>query len=180
LTPPSSSAPAAPPQSTAAPAAGPAAPAAEPERKLAAVHPPANLQPVAVVSSPAGATATLDGRTDAGCTTPCSLQAAPGHHDLAVAMPGRQIEHRDVDIESGPIELPPIILPALAGTLMLTTVPDGAAVSVNGRRVSQTTPAQLSLPPGNYKITVEKNGKQATSPVEIRNGGISYLRLLLE
>jgi archaellum component FlaF (FlaF/FlaG flagellin family) len=63
---------------------------------------------------------------------------------------------------------------------MLATVPAGAAVLVDGRRVEQTTPANLSLPPGDYTITVEKDGKQATSPVEIRAGAISYLRIVLE
>jgi serine/threonine-protein kinase len=163
-----------------APSEEPAPRPAEPERKRAPVRPPANPQPVAIVSSPAGATATLDGRADAECTTPCSLQASPGHHTLAVVMPGHQIEHRDVDVETGPVELPPIVLRTLTGTLMLSTVPDGAAISVNGRRISQITPAQISLAPGNYKITVEKGGKQAASSVEIRIGAINYLRLVIE
>ncbi len=63
---------------------------------------------------------------------------------------------------------------------MLTTVPDGASILVNGRRLPQTTPASLSLAPGSYTITVEKDGKQANSPVEIRTGAISYLRIVLE
>jgi hypothetical protein len=63
---------------------------------------------------------------------------------------------------------------------MLTTVPAGAAVLVNGRRLPQTTPAEIPLAAGAYRITVEKDGKQATSPVEIRNGAISYLKITLE
>jgi hypothetical protein len=94
-------------------------------------------------------------------------------------MPGYQVEHRDVQAGSTLTELPPVVLRAPSGTLMLTTAPDGATVSVDGKRIPQTTPAQIPLSPGNYKVTVEKDGKQATSPVEIRNGAISYLRITL-
>jgi serine/threonine-protein kinase len=138
------------------------------------------MQQVMVVSTPPGATATLDGRPDAACSTPCALDAAPGRHTIAITRPGYQIEHRDVTVGSSEVDLPLVELRAPSGTLMLTTVPDGATVSVNGRRLPQTTPAQIPLEPGNYKITVEKNGKTATSQVEIRNGAISYLRITLE
>jgi hypothetical protein len=138
------------------------------------------MQQVMVASTPPGATATLDGRPDAVCSTPCALDAAPGRHTVAVTLPGYQVEHRDVVVGSGAVDLPLVTLRAPSGTLMLTTVPDGATVSVNGRRLPQATPAQIPLEPGDYKITVEKNGKSATSQVEIRNGSISYLRITLE
>jgi hypothetical protein len=50
---------------------------------------------------------------------------------------------------------------------------------VNGKKLSQTTPAQINLAPGNYTVTVEKDGKQVTRPVDVHNG-ISYLKLQLE
>jgi len=133
-----------------------------------------------VVSTPPGATVTLDGRPAAACSTPCALDAAAGRHIIAITLPGYQVEHRDVVVGSSAVDLPLVTLHAPSGTLMLTTVPDGAAVSVNGRRLPQATPAQIPLEPGDYKITVEKNGKSATSQVEIRNGAISYLRITLE
>jgi serine/threonine protein kinase len=66
--------------------------------------------PVLVVSSPGGATVTLDDRSDTECRAPCSLDAAPGHHTIAVTLPGYGIEHRDVEVGTGPMELPPVIL----------------------------------------------------------------------
>ena len=157
-----------------------AAPQVAPEKPRLPARPLAGPQPIAIGSSPAGATATLDDRRDAACSTPCSLNAAPGRHTISVVLPGYQTEHRDVEIGSAPVELPPIVLRAPAGTLMLTTVPAGAAVLVNGRRLAPTTPAEIPLAAGAYRITVEKDGKQATSPVEIRNGAISYLKITLE
>jgi predicted Ser/Thr protein kinase len=135
--------------------------------------------PVAVISSPGGATATLDGRSETSCTTPCSLDAAPGRHTVALALPGYQVERRDVEVGSGPVEMPPVVLRSHAGTLMLSSDPPGASVEVNGRRVPQTTPAQIPLAPGTYRIVVEKDGRQSTSTVEIRNGEIKSLRVLL-
>jgi predicted Ser/Thr protein kinase len=156
------------------------APLTQPALTKAAVAPTrAGPQGVLVVSSPAGATASLDARPDVACTTPCTLPASPGRHDVVVSMPGYEVEHRDVLMGSSLMELPPVVLRAPSGTLMLTTSPDGATVSVDGKRIPQTTPAQIALSPGNYKVTVEKDGKQATSPVEIRNGAISYLRITL-
>jgi hypothetical protein len=137
------------------------------------------VQPVAVISSPGGATATLDGRAEAACKTPCSLDAAPGRHTVAITMPGYQVEHRDVEVGSGPVEMPPVVLRSTGGTLMVSSEPAGATVSVNGRPLPQTTPAQLALAPGTYQITVEKDGRQASASVEIHTGEIRSLRVVL-
>jgi hypothetical protein len=134
---------------------------------------------VAVVSSPPGATAALDGRTDAVCVTPCSLAATPGRHAIVITLPGYQSERRDVVVGSGAAELPAVVLRALSGSLMLTTVPAGATILVDGRKLAETTPTSISLPPGDHTVTVEKDGRQAVSPVEIRTGAISYLRVVL-
>lgn len=136
-------------------------------------------QPVTIISSPGGATATLDGRSDLSCTTPCNLEAAPGRHSLAVSMAGYQVEHRELDVGSSPVELPAVVLRAPGGTLMISSDPSGASLMVNGRRIPQTTPAQLPLSPGTYTITVEKDGNQSSSSVEVRNGEIKTLRVLL-
>ena len=85
-----------------------------------------------------------------------------------------------MDVGSVPMELPPIVLRATAGTLMVTSTPAGATVDVNGHRMTQTTPATIALAAGAYRVTVEKDGKQATSAVDIRNGAISYLKITLQ
>ena len=85
-----------------------------------------------------------------------------------------------MDVGSVPMELPPIVLRATAGTLMVTSTPAGATVDVNGHRMTQTTPATIALAAGAYRVTVGKDGKQATSNVDIRNGAISYLKVTLQ
>jgi serine/threonine protein kinase len=148
-------------------------------RRVVSRIPPA-AQPVSVMSSPAGATATLDGQVDASCTTPCSLEAAPGRHTVAVTMSGYEIEHREVDIGSSPYELPPVVLRAPGSTLYLRSEPSGASISINGRKRSEVTPARIPLPPGTYNVTVEKNGKQSTQSVEVQNGKLNLLTIPLE
>ncbi|MGO9011790.1 MAG: serine/threonine-protein kinase [Bryobacteraceae bacterium] len=136
-------------------------------------------QEVTVISSPAGATATLDGRPAAACSTPCSLDAAPGRHTIAITMPGYQAEHREVDVGPGPVELPVVILHAGQGTLWIVSSPSGAAITINGKRMPQTTPAQIPLPPGSYRVLVEKDGAQSSSALEIRNGETKLLKVSL-
>ena len=135
-------------------------------------------QPVTIISSPGGASAMLDGRADTACTTPCSIDATPGRHMVAISLAGYGIEQREIDVGSSPMEVPAIVLHAPTGTLMLTSVPPGADVEVDGKRINQTTPAQIPLPPGSHKITVQKNGVETTQSVDIRTG-ISYLRISL-
>jgi tRNA A-37 threonylcarbamoyl transferase component Bud32 len=132
-----------------------------------------------VITSPAGATATLDGRREATCSTPCSLDAAPGRHTVSIALAGYQPEHREVAVAAGPLELPMVILRAAQGTLWVTSSPPGAAITINGKRFQQTTPAQIPLPPGSYRVLVEKDGLQNTSALEIRNGQTKVLKVSL-
>jgi serine/threonine protein kinase len=160
----------------------PEAPKSAPEEPPAAatVRQPAPrvgmLQPIMIISSPGGATASLDQRDS--CTTPCALDAAPGRHTITVAMAGFGTETREVVIGSSPVELPAFVLRAPGGTLMVSSVPTGAGVLVNGKPSGQSTPASIKLPAGSYQITVEKDGRNATQTVEIR-GGINQLRILL-
>jgi len=160
-----------------------AKPAAEPpvQARPAAVQPRVTVGPqeVMLITSPSGATATLDGRQDQACTTPCSLDAAPGKHFISFSLPGYQIDREDLNVGSGPVEFPAVILHMLSGVLMLSSTPPGASILVNGKPVTETTPAQLSLPPGTYKIAVQKNGLQSVSTVEIHNGDTRVLRVTL-
>jgi hypothetical protein len=63
---------------------------------------------------------------------------------------------------------------------MITTVPPGAAITINGRVQGQPTPAQIDLPPGTYTVMVEKNGRRAVDRVEIRNGNTNFVKITLE
>src|SRR6202012_3880618 len=85
----------------------------------------AATQEISFISSPGGATVTMDDRPDAVCKAPCSLDAAPGRHRVSFVIPGYQVERREFDVPSGPTELT-VILRAQAGTLMVSSSPAGA------------------------------------------------------
>jgi hypothetical protein len=138
----------------------------------------AAAQDVMVVSSPGGATATLDGNPNNACKTPCTLQAAPGRHTVGITMPGQQIEYREITVGGSPIEMPPVMLRPAGGTLMLSSEPPGAAVIVDGKKIDMVTPAQIPLALGSYSIMVEKDGRHATERVEIKSG-INYRRITM-
>jgi serine/threonine protein kinase len=138
----------------------------------------AGAQDVLLVTSPGGATATLDGNPSLACTTPCTLQAPAGRHSVSFVLPGHQLERREINVGTGPLEVPPVTFRTQGGTLMLSSVPAGASVSVDGKRLDQVTPAQIPLAAGTYTITVEKDGHSRTERFEIKNG-INYQRMTI-
>ncbi|MGA2145980.1 MAG: serine/threonine-protein kinase [Bryobacteraceae bacterium] len=162
-----------------APASAAARPARHPSPSASARASAPLPQPVTVISSPSGATATLDGRSETACKTPCELDALPGQHSIYISMPGYQIERRDATVADAPLELAAVVLHANTGTLMLSSAPPGAAIRIDGKTIAQVTPAQLSLAPGTYRVTVEKNGASKTTDVDIRNDETKLLRVLL-
>jgi len=156
------------------------APPKEPPTRTADRTPPTatDAQAVSIITSPAGASAMLDSRPDTVCTTPCSIDAARGRHTLTVSMSGYQPETRQVDVGTSGVELPAIVMRSAVGTLMVSSVPPGATISVDGNPVAQVTPAQLSLTPGQHTVTVEKDGLRGTQMVEIKSG-IRSLKFIL-
>ena len=163
-----------------------AAPAADPAKTVPAPRRPAQPgasatsgpQPISIISSPGGAKAMLDSRADAVCTTPCSLDAAPGRHTIAVSLDNYQTEFREVYVATSPVEMNAVVLRARGGALMLSSDPPGASVLVDGKPTGKVTPARIDLAPGSYKITVERDGRQASQNVQVTSG-ISILKITL-
>jgi serine/threonine protein kinase len=137
-----------------------------------------HLQDLWVSTNPPGAKAVLDDYLAQACQTPCMIHAATGVHKLSISQAGYENEYREVHIGDTAQDVPPITLRKPSGTLMLTTSPPGASVRINGQLISQVTPAQVTLPPGEYLITVEKGGKTQTQQVEIQRSAV-YLRIPL-
>jgi serine/threonine-protein kinase len=136
------------------------------------------LQDVWVNTNPPGAKAVLDDDLSQSCQTPCMIHAASGTHHLTFAQAGFENEYREVHVGDIAQDLPTVTLRKPGGTLMLTTDPPGATVRVNGQMVPQLTPAQITLAPGSYTITVEKGGKSQTQHVDIQQDPF-YLRIPL-
>lgn len=170
------------------PAAAKPKPSAMPPTEEGAAPTPAVIRPtqraakaqdVSVSSYPSGALAVIDG-DGASCTTPCTLQVSSGRHSLSLRLEGYQEERRELRVEDEAQEEPLISLRKTAGALMLTTVPEGATITINNKVQNQRTPAQINLPPGTYTVMVEKDGHRAVDRVEIRNGATNFLKIPLQ
>jgi serine/threonine-protein kinase len=145
---------------------------------IAKEAPHGRLQDVWVTTNPPGAKAVLDGDLSMACHTPCMIHATTGTHNLTFSQAGYENEYREVHVGETAEDVPPVTLRKPSGTLMLTTNPPGANIRVNGEMVPQVTPAQITLPPGSYSITVEKGGKTQTQRVDIEQSPV-YLRIPL-
>jgi hypothetical protein len=134
-------------------------------------------QAVGIITTPPGALASLDGHSTVSCHTPCTLTAPPGRHFVEITLPGYQTEHREIAAGSGPQDLRPIVLHEQAGTLLLSSDPTGATITVNGKLQDKVTPAQLTLAPGSYTIVLSKDGKSESRAVQIQNGSMKAIKV---
>lgn len=99
---------------------------------------------------------------------------------VSISRQGYQTEHRPVTVANAAVDLPTVALRVPGGVLMVTSVPPGARIFVNGTASEQLTPARLVLRPGKYNIAVEKDGKRTSKDVEIQNGSTYYEKILME
>src|SRR5215469_2057802 len=127
------------------------------------------IQDVWVTSNPPGAKAVLDGNLAQSCATPCMMHATTGLHHLAISQAGYINEYRDVHVGTTAIDVPQVTLEQPHGTLFVTSEPAGAGIRVNGEPTSKLTPATLTLAPGFYSITLEKNGYSNTERIQVRD-----------
>ncbi len=157
---------------------GAGTPAATPPVE-AVPKPLAGVRAINVVTSEPGARVVMDGVELTACTTPCSIPARPGRHSLLLSRAGFHPANREVMVANGPADLQ-VTLSAILGTIMLSTAPPGARITVDGKAVDGETPKTLKLPPGRHDIAVSKEGAGSSQQtVEITEDSLIPLRLTL-
>jgi hypothetical protein len=134
---------------------------------------------IPVRSQPSGATVMLDGLPGTACITPCALQTAAGEHTISLRLAGYKTLLRPIKVSDGPLDLPVITLAQAVGVLMLQSQPDGASITIDDRPWPGTTPTQVRLPPGRYRIAVQKGDLKSVQTVEIRDGDFRHLSIAL-
>ena len=65
------------------------------------------------------------------------------------------------------------------GTVMITSAPEGAVITVNEKARAWTTPARIDLPAGTYNLMVEKDGRRAVDRIVIRSGNTNFIKMSL-
>jgi serine/threonine-protein kinase len=159
-----------------------AAHAAAPQPAVVAPPAPrlADPQDIFIQTNPSGVKATLDNRPDMACETPCVLLASQGAHILSLTLANYQKEIQPIRVGDSRLDVPLITMHPNGGTLLISTVPQGANIFIDNRLMGSMTPAQLSLPAGSYQIKVELNGMRKTETVQVSNGNTKYLKITLE
>ena len=114
---------------------------------------------MAVDSTPQGAQAQVDGRTDSSYVTPFALtNLQPGQHTITVSKPGYSTDTRTVTVISGNRATVVVHLAQLMATLVVSSDPAGANVYVDGRDTGTKTPSQVSVDKGQHVVLVRKMG----------------------
>ncbi len=150
-----------------------------PVQRASRTDEPVTNQSIEVLTDPAGATATLDGSSELTCRTPCKLPASSGVHTVMITLPGYQPESREVRVSHEDTEMPLVSMRAANGVLMLTSDPSGLSVIVDGRSTGYQTPVRMTLPAGPHYVTVDRSGTQASGAIQIRNGDLTALKLIV-
>jgi serine/threonine protein kinase len=135
---------------------------------------------VNISTSEPGARAVVDGDDLTACITPCSIPVKAGSHTLLLSQAGFQTERREITVGNRPIDVQITMHPIL-GTVMLSTVPPGATITVDGKPVEGETPKALKLPPGRHVITASKEGVGAAEQtIEITDDSLHSVRMTLQ
>ena len=117
-----------------------------------------------LLTEPAGAHIVVDERSDANCNTPCNMALAIGRHTLTAELDGYTTARRIFNLpEESRLYIP---MSASSGVIVVTSVPSGSLLSVDGKMFGQT-PATLHLTPGVHQILLANGALRHEEKVNI-------------
>ncbi len=138
----------------------------------------ANMVKVEFLSRPAGARLHLNGR-EVG-TTPYRGELTEGKYKLRFELAGYSPLEQTVTLSRGEnfkMEYP---LAPLPGGISISSVPEGAAVYINGKKRGVTPCVLTDLPAAVYEVRAEKDGYDpVTRKAEITSGYKDEIKLVL-
>ncbi len=133
---------------------------------------------ISVSTSQPGARVLVDAKEETACNTPCSIPVAAGRHSLLVTFAGHYPERREVQMARDPVEMNITLRPVL-GTVMISTVPPGVPIEVDGKPAGES-PVTLRLPFGKHVVAANKEGlSPAQQTVEVIDDNILSVRMTL-
>lgn len=116
------------------------------------------------------------------CMTPCRFEdLKPGRYTMQLTKGGYRTLRRIIELRAGRIVSENQKLEPQRGSLEITSNPTQAEVFVNGEKQTSLTPATISLPPGTYRIALQKTGYgRYEGSVEIKDEDIRGLNFQLQ
>jgi len=112
----------------------------------------ANALAVAFVTVPAGATITIVETPTTTCTSPCSLDLAPGERTVDVAMAGYRGINQKVMVSATAASFN-FELVQKSGVVAFETANEQAAIELDGKILVERTPSKLTVPAGDYLLS---------------------------
>jgi hypothetical protein len=140
------------------------------------VTPPAQVETTLRVTSTPGLAAIIVDGKETGRVTPATIVVAPGSHAVSLKLAGYAVAARTVTVAKGGQASLAIALalapPVAQGSLRITSTPAGAVVTIDGKRVTGTTPLTVGIALGHHTIQVALNGYETftRSGVEVVKG----------
>lgn len=129
-----------------------------------------------VISDPAGAAISIDGKLT-GFSTPATLEKIPLGKDIRITLSKPEYEDFEqvINLSSAkPQKLAAKLkgIVAQTGRLVISSVPSGAAIAINGVDSGKTTPATLTnLEPKKYTVSISMTGYETWSePFDVQTG----------
>ena len=115
------------------------------------------MMAVEIRSTPPGAQITVDDGKVEGCTSPCSLDLAPGRHVLVAQLDKYETTNKIFNLPAD--SKLNVNLRRQTGTVAVSSSPAGASIIVDGVEHPEKTPTMLTLPIGKHKVTVLLAGR---------------------
>ena len=140
------------------------------------VTPPAQVETTLRVTSTPGSAAIVLDEKETGRVTPATIVVAPGSHTVSLKLAGYAVASRTVTVAKGGQASLAIALtqapPVAQGSLRITSTPAGAVVTIDGKRMTGTTPLTVGIALGHHTIQVALNGYETftRSGVEVVKG----------
>ncbi|GEM_PF-415339 len=137
---------------------------------------------ITVASTPDGAAIWLDGE-DTGLVTDCTLEnVAAGEHTVTVKKAGYADASATVTVVDDGTAVAHFTLIEPAGSIVVTSTPDGAAIWLDGAETGETTDTTLTnVPVGDHTVRVELDGYLDTEEtVTVTSGEIASVHFDLD
>lgn len=150
---------------TSKPPAGPSTPSTEPG------NPPVQVETTLhVTSTPGSAAIVLDGK-ETGKLTPATIVITPGSHTVLLSLSGYAVATRTVNVvKGGQVSLSIPLTRASTvplGSLRIMSTPSGAAVSIDGKIITGTTPLTVDIALGDHTVLVSLQGYEVYSQTNV-------------
>jgi serine/threonine protein kinase len=123
-----------------------------------------SMADIDLVSEPSGARIVVDDRSDASCNAPCTMSLPTGRHTLTAQLNGYATARRIFVLpDQSSLYVP---LTQNTGLLLVTSIPSGSSVIVDGR-IYGRTPATLHLSAGVHHISLTNGALHHDETVNI-------------